>query len=187
LLITTFAYAQPKEGARLKPKVEGLVSQQYELAPPPDDRNYRNLQGRRVEEIGREREGRAQVTEQLPSVKMMTEMRDKRENERAERKRRQEVVETTGGNRRVRGDKSAVQNELFKLFADNSGHCVNTDHPEDKDGKPMTCEHCRTHWTTKDLVDKTGQPQDFLKEILKEMCEFDKRGEHQGTWRVKQW
>jgi hypothetical protein len=177
---------QPKEAARLKPKVEGLVSQQYELAPPPDDRTYRNLQGARVAQIGQDRAGRAKVTEKLPSV-IMEDLHDKLRREKEEQKKKKDERETTAGNKKVRRDKREVQNELFKLFADNSSVCANTAHPEGNDGKPETCEHCRTHWTTKDLIDKTDQPEAYLKMILKEMCEYDKRGEHQGTWRLKNW
>lgn len=177
---------QPKEAARLKPKVEGLVSQQYELAPPSNDRTYRELQGARVAQIGQERDGRAQVTMRLPSV-IMEDLHQKEQIYRDRLKAKKEEKETTLGNKRFRGDKSEVQNKLFKLLEDQSSVCEGKPHPEGKDGKPETCIHCRTHWKTQDLIEQTQQPEAFLKMILKEMCEYEKRGEHQGTWVLKSW
>ena len=166
--------------------MEGLVSQQYELAPPPNDRTYRELQGARVAKIGQDRDGRAQVTMRLPTV-MMEDLHTKEKKYRDQLKAKKEEKETTLGSKRFRGDKSEVQNQLFKLLEDHSSVCEGKPHPEGKDGKPETCIHCRTHWKLQDLIEQTKQPADFLKEILKEMCEFQKRGEHQGTWVLKSW
>lgn len=157
------------------------MSQQYELAPPPDDRKYRDIQGARVAKIGEDRAGRAKFTSKLPSV-MMEDLHEKDRKYKAALKAKQEEKETGIGNRKFRGDKTEVQNKLFKLFEDNSSVCEGTPHPEGKDGKPEQCEHCRTHWKYKDLIRETQQPEAFLTKILHEMCQYIRKGEHQGTW-----
>lgn len=199
--------AQPKEAARLKPKIEGLVSQQYELAPPPDDRQYRKLQGARVAQISADRAGRAQVSAKLPTV-ITEDMNMKADNEREAREARKREKETgewtcascksvnhsrhekcqqcnarkTTGDKMVRRDRVEVQNELFKLLEDNSAVCSGTHTEEDG---PEACKHCRTHWHTKDLIAETKQPEAFLKSILKEMCTYIRKGDHQSTWVLK--
>ena len=73
---------------------------------------------------------------------------------------------------------------MTRTALQNSPVCENAPHLE-KDGKRMTCIHCRTHWKIKDLIEQTQQPELYLKQILNGVAEFNKRGEHQGTWVLK--
>ncbi|XP_038996601.1 transcription initiation factor IIF subunit beta-like isoform X2 [Hibiscus syriacus] len=41
------------------------------------------------------------------------------------------------------------------------------------------------NWTLKQLVQETDQPAQFLKEILNELCVYNKRGANQGTYELK--
>ncbi|CAI7786555.1 unnamed protein product [Closterium sp. NIES-54] len=43
----------------------------------------------------------------------------------------------------------------------------------------------RPHWTLKHLTDATQQPQQFLKEVLGDMCVYNKRGPNQGLYELK--
>jgi len=42
-----------------------------------------------------------------------------------------------------------------------------------------------SHWKLADLVQRLGQPQAYLKEVLSEVCDFNKSGEHINTWSLK--
>ncbi|CAI9763757.1 unnamed protein product [Fraxinus pennsylvanica] len=41
------------------------------------------------------------------------------------------------------------------------------------------------NWTLKQLVQQTDQPAQFLKEILNELCVYNKRGTNQGMYELK--
>ena len=40
-------------------------------------------------------------------------------------------------------------------------------------------------WTLKDLKDKTQQPENFLKERLNELCDYEQQGENKGKYQLK--
>lgn len=42
-----------------------------------------------------------------------------------------------------------------------------------------------THFTLKQLTEKTQQPQVWLKEVLGELCNLNKRGPKTGTYELK--
>jgi len=63
--------------------------------------------------------------------------------------------------KRVRIDKPQLQTLLFSLF----------------EKKP--------HWSMKDLVVETEQPQRFLKEVLDEMAVYSTKGDNMFTWSLK--
>ncbi|GJP54424.1 hypothetical protein CLOM_g13511 [Closterium sp. NIES-68] len=63
--------------------------------------------------------------------------------------------------KRVRMSRDLVEAKLFALFEE------------------------RPHWTLKHLTDATQQPQQFLKEVLGDMCVYNKRGPNQGLYELK--
>ncbi|CAH8363990.1 unnamed protein product [Eruca vesicaria subsp. sativa] len=63
--------------------------------------------------------------------------------------------------KRTRRDRGELEGIMFNLF----------------EGQP--------NWTLKQLVQRTDQPAQFLKEILNELCVYNKRGSNQGTYELK--
>ncbi|XP_074263624.1 uncharacterized protein LOC141586330 [Silene latifolia] len=63
--------------------------------------------------------------------------------------------------KRTRRDRGELEDIMFKLF----------------EKKP--------NWALKQLVQETDQPAQFLKEILNELCIYNKRGTNQGTYELK--
>jgi len=41
------------------------------------------------------------------------------------------------------------------------------------------------NWSLKQLMQETDQPEQFLKEILNDLCVYNKRGPNQGTHELK--
>ncbi|CAI9777862.1 unnamed protein product [Fraxinus pennsylvanica] len=63
--------------------------------------------------------------------------------------------------KRTRRDRGELEDIMFKLF------------------------ERQPNWTLKQLVQQTDQPAQFLKEILNELCVYNKRGTNQGTYELK--
>lgn len=63
--------------------------------------------------------------------------------------------------KRTRRDRGELEDIMFKLF----------------ERKP--------NWALKQLVVETDQPAQFLKEILNDLCVYNKRGTNQGTYELK--
>ncbi|WMV37663.1 hypothetical protein MTR67_031048 [Solanum verrucosum] len=63
--------------------------------------------------------------------------------------------------KRTRRDRGELEDIMFKLF------------------------ERQPNWTLKQLVQETDQPAQFLKEILNELCVYNKRGTNQGTYELK--
>ncbi|KAL6616138.1 hypothetical protein ACP70R_038408 [Stipagrostis hirtigluma subsp. patula] len=63
--------------------------------------------------------------------------------------------------KRTRRDRGELENILFKLF------------------------ERQPNWSLKQLMQETDQPEQFLKEILNDLCVYNKRGPNQGTHELK--
>ncbi|WOL16765.1 general transcription factor IIF subunit 2-like [Canna indica] len=63
--------------------------------------------------------------------------------------------------KRTRRDRGELENIIFKLF------------------------ERQPNWALKQLVQETDQPEQFLKEILNDLCIYNKRGPNQGTHELK--
>ncbi|TVU34946.1 hypothetical protein EJB05_16805, partial [Eragrostis curvula] len=63
--------------------------------------------------------------------------------------------------KRTRRDRTEMENILFKLFEK------------------------QPNWSLKQLMQETDQPEQFLKEILNDLCVYNKRGPNQGTHELK--
>ncbi|XP_075480491.1 uncharacterized protein LOC142521151 [Primulina tabacum] len=63
--------------------------------------------------------------------------------------------------KRTRRDRGELEDIMFKLFEE------------------------QPNWALKQLVQETDQPAQFLKEILNELCVYNKRGANQGTYELK--
>ncbi|KAJ6846757.1 transcription initiation factor IIF subunit beta-like [Iris pallida] len=77
-------------------------------------------------------------------------------------KDKRKVTPTKGSDvKRTRRDRRELENIIFKLF------------------------ERQPNWALKQLVQETDQPEQFLKEILNDLCVYNKRGPHQGTHELK--
>ncbi|KAE9586733.1 hypothetical protein Lal_00004680 [Lupinus albus] len=76
-----------------------------------------------------------------------------------DKKRTQPVKQTD--TKRTRRDRGELEDIMFKLF------------------------ERQPNWALKQLVQETDQPAQFLKEILNELCVYNKRGANQGTYELK--
>lgn len=63
--------------------------------------------------------------------------------------------------KRTRRDRGELENIIFKLF------------------------ERQPNWALKQLVQETDQPEQFVKEILNDLCVYNKRGPNQGTHELK--
>ncbi|CAK9225607.1 unnamed protein product [Sphagnum troendelagicum] len=63
--------------------------------------------------------------------------------------------------KRIRKERGELEDIVFKLF------------------------ERRPNWALKQLVEETDQPVAFLKEILNDLCMYNKRGANQGTYELK--
>ncbi|ONK72703.1 uncharacterized protein A4U43_C04F22240 [Asparagus officinalis] len=63
--------------------------------------------------------------------------------------------------KRIRRDRRELENIIFKLF------------------------ERQPNWALKQLVKETDQPEQFVKEILNDLCVYNKRGPNQGTHELK--
>ncbi|XP_013451634.3 general transcription factor IIF subunit 2 [Medicago truncatula] len=63
--------------------------------------------------------------------------------------------------KRTRGNRGEVEESLFKKFEKQS------------------------NWSLRNLVQETDQPEQFLKDILKDLCVYNNKGTNQGTYELK--
>ncbi|CAN8240028.1 unnamed protein product [Cochlearia groenlandica] len=140
---------------------EGKIVQKFDMKP----------QGGNIEEYGkicRERTSRAMVKNRKTQVidndrgvhmRPMPGMVGLVSSNSKEKKKLAPVKQSEF--KRTRRDRGEVEAIMFKLF----------------EGKP--------NWTLKQLVQETAQPAMFLKEILNDLCVYNKRGSNQGTYELK--
>ncbi|WOL09662.1 general transcription factor IIF subunit 2-like [Canna indica] len=77
-------------------------------------------------------------------------------------KDKKKLTPTKGSDaKRTRRDRNELENIIFKLF------------------------ERQPNWALKQLVQETDQPEQFLKEILNDLCVYNKRGPNQGTHELK--
>ena len=132
--------------ARRNPRVDGVVSQQYELLPDPRDPDYRRLQKEKVSQIGEDRSTRARINEKLASTSA-GEPESARDSAHSRSRKPREKKDMM-----VRKDKTVVQEMLFKLF------------------------EVQERWTTKALIAETTQPEPWLKSILQDIAIHETKG-----------
>jgi hypothetical protein len=63
--------------------------------------------------------------------------------------------------KKTRRDKNELKNEIFDLFSE------------------------KKYWTNKELVAKLDQPENYLKEVLGEICDYIKSGPKKGCYELK--
>ncbi|EOA33440.1 hypothetical protein CARUB_v10020792mg [Capsella rubella] len=143
------------------PAVEGMVDHKFDMKPYGED----------IEEYARlcrERTSKAMVKNRQIQVidndrgvhmRPMPGMLGLVSSNSKEKKKPAPVKQTEV--KRTRRDRGELEAIMFKLF----------------EGQP--------NWTLKQLVQETDQPAQFLKEILNELCVYNKRGSNQGTYELK--
>ncbi|TYH51286.1 hypothetical protein ES332_D10G262600v1 [Gossypium tomentosum] len=67
----------------------------------------------------------------------------------------------TSDTKRTRRDRGEMEDIMFKLFERQS------------------------NWTLRQLIQETDQPEQFLKDILKDLCIYNNKGTNQGTYELK--
>ncbi|EFJ21220.1 transcription factor, partial [Selaginella moellendorffii] len=76
-------------------------------------------------------------------------------------KRKAPVNAKNNDGKRTRRERGELEDHVFKLFEQ------------------------QANWALKQLVQRTDQPVAFLKEILNDLCTYNKRGTNQGTYELK--
>ncbi|KAF3521503.1 hypothetical protein F2Q69_00050256, partial [Brassica cretica] len=148
-------------GLEDKPAAEGTVEQKFDMKPQGEDiEDYARL--------CRERTSRSMVKNRQIQVidndrgvhmRPMPGMHGFGSSNSKEKRKALPVKQTDM--KRTRRDRGELEGIMFNLF----------------EGQP--------NWTLKQLVQKTDQPAQFLKEILNELCVYNKRGSNQGTYELK--
>lgn len=152
--------------------LEGRVEHKFDMQPPSCDEGYRRMLQTRERKWNTPKR----------TIKMMDSSRPSRSNlpmpgtvANTKRKPPSSTLPAfasgsrgvgVGGasaadNKRVRGSRETVEGRLFVLFEE------------------------RPFWTLRQLVDATQQPQQFLKEVLGDICVYNKRGPNQGLYELK--
>ncbi|CAN1323281.1 General transcription factor IIF subunit 2 [Linum perenne] len=150
-------FSEPTSG---KVSVEGKVDHKFDLKP----------HGENIEEYGRlcrERTNRSMVkTRQIQVIDDNRGMNMRPMpgmvgliSSNPKKKKPQPVKQTEV--KRTRRDRGELEDIMFKLF------------------------ERQPNWALKQLVQETDQPAQFLKEILNELCVYNKRGSNQGTYELK--
>lgn len=63
--------------------------------------------------------------------------------------------------KRTRRDRGEMEDIMFKLFERQS------------------------NWTLRQLIQETDQPEQFLKDMLKDLCVYNNKGSNQGSYELK--
>ncbi|MCO5551439.1 hypothetical protein L7F22_004942 [Adiantum nelumboides] len=75
--------------------------------------------------------------------------------------KRKATVAKAPETKRIRIERGVLEDLVFKLFEQ------------------------QPYWTLKQLVGETQQPEAFLKEVMSEICIYNKRGPNQGKYELK--
>ncbi|XVE75343.1 hypothetical protein DITRI_Ditri12bG0086700 [Diplodiscus trichospermus] len=67
----------------------------------------------------------------------------------------------TSDMKRTRRDRGEMEDIMFKLF------------------------ERQPHWTLRQLIQETDQPEQFLKDLLKDLCVYNNKGTNQGSYELK--
>ncbi|KAH9610128.1 hypothetical protein KSS87_017622, partial [Heliosperma pusillum] len=76
-------------------------------------------------------------------------------------KEKKKVAVKGSETKRTRRDRGEMEDITFKLFEQQS------------------------NWTLKELINRTDQPEQFIKDILKDLCVYNNKGVNQGTYQLK--
>ncbi|KAA0040614.1 general transcription factor IIF subunit 2 isoform X2 [Cucumis melo var. makuwa] len=74
---------------------------------------------------------------------------------------KKKVVSKGSETKRLRKERGELEKIIFKLF------------------------ERQPYWTSKQLIQETDQPEQYMKEILKDLCVYNNKGVHQGTYELK--
>ncbi|OVA18119.1 Transcription initiation factor IIF [Macleaya cordata] len=75
--------------------------------------------------------------------------------------RKQQAGSDGGGMRKIRMERGELEVILFKLF------------------------ETQPNWSIRQLILETHQPEQFVRDIVKDICVYNKRGKNQGTYELK--
>ncbi|CAI5947447.1 unnamed protein product [Closterium sp. NIES-65] len=153
------------ESASGRIALEGKVEHKFDMQPPSGDRGYRQMLQTREKKWNTPKR-KLQMYDpgaagpRLPMPGTVSNVKRKASTtptwQQAAAARAAEKE-----SKRVRMSRDVVEAKLFALFEE------------------------RPHWTLKHLTDATQQPQQFLKEVLGDMCVYNKRGPNQGLYELK--
>ncbi|KAJ0256499.1 Transcription initiation factor IIF subunit beta [Hirschfeldia incana] len=142
-----------------KPAAEGTIEQKFDMKPQGEDiEEYARLcRERTCRSMVKNRQ--IQVIDRGANMRPLSLMNNYVSSNSKEKRKAVPVKQTDM--KRTRRDRGELEGIMFNLF----------------EGQP--------NWTLKKLVQKTDQPAQFLKEILNELCVYNKKGSNQGTYELK--
>ncbi|CAI5509045.1 unnamed protein product [Closterium sp. Naga37s-1] len=153
------------ESASGRIALEGKVEHKFDMQPPSGDRGYRQMLQTREKKWNTPKR-KLQMYDpgaagpRLPMPGTVSNVKRKASTTPAwQQAAAARAAEKES--KRVRMSRDVVEAKLFALFEE------------------------RPHWTLKHLTDATQQPQQFLKEVLGDMCVYNKRGPNQGLYELK--
>lgn len=140
--------------------VEGKVENKFDLQPITDDRTYRDIVSSREKKYSTPK--RQLLVWQGGTGHVTVPLPgDNLAAFNKDKRKQQAAAPKPFENKRVRMERADLEPLLFRLFEE------------------------QPSWSLKHLVETTNQPNQYIKEVLNELCTFNKRGASQGTWVLK--
>ncbi|KAH6763590.1 Transcription initiation factor IIF [Perilla frutescens var. hirtella] len=147
------------ESSQGKPSVEGKIFHKFDMKPHTENiEDYRRLCRERTNQyMTKTRQIRVIDDDSGLRMRPMPGMFDMKSSGSTEKKTQAKGTET----KRTRRDPEEMEKIMFRLFEK------------------------QPNWTLKQLVQKTDQPEQFLKDMLKLLCVYNNKGANQGTYELK--
>ncbi|XP_057784596.1 uncharacterized protein LOC131001960 [Salvia miltiorrhiza] len=147
------------ESSQGKPSVEGTIYHKFDMKPHSENiEDYRRLCRERTNKyMTKTRQIRVIDDDSGLRMRPMPGMFDMKTSGSTEKKAQAKGSET----KRTRRDPEEMEKIMFRLFEK------------------------QPNWTLKQLVQKTDQPEQFLKDMLKLLCVYNNKGANQGTYELK--
>ncbi|KAL0452171.1 UNVERIFIED_CONTAM: hypothetical protein Slati_1195200 [Sesamum latifolium] len=148
------------ESSQGKSSVEGKIYHKFDMKPHDENiEDYAKLCRERTNKY-MTKTRQIQIIDDDGGIRMrpMPGMLDIKSSVSADKKK----IQAKGPeNKRTRRDPEEMEKIMFKLFEK------------------------QPNWTLKQLIQKTDQPEQFLKDMLKLLCVYNNRGANQGTYELK--
>lgn len=155
--IPMHVFSESQQG---KVVVEGKVENKFDLQPITDDRTYRAIVSDREKKYSTPKR-QLQVWQGGTGHVTVPLPGDNLAAFNKDKRKPQAAAVRPFENKRVRMERADLEPLLFRLFEE------------------------QPSWSLKQLVETTNQPNQYIKEVLNELCTFNKRGASQGTWTLR--
>ncbi|KAL2249253.1 UNVERIFIED_CONTAM: hypothetical protein Sindi_2399000 [Sesamum indicum] len=151
------------ESSQGKSSVEGKIYHKFDMKPHDEDiEDYAKLCRERTNKY-MTKTRQIQIINDDGGIRMrpMPGMLDIKSSVFVDKKDKKKVQAKVSENKRTRRDPEEMEKIMFKLFEK------------------------QPNWTLKQLIQKTDQPEQFLKDMLKLLCVYNNKGANQGTYELK--